>query len=70
MASAPMTRLRASRYGEASPWQPDRPRQVSWPQLRFVLDWEELHRDELMTSWDRAGQGLPLVPIDPLRKRR
>ena len=35
--------------------------------LRFVLDWEELRRDELMANWDRARQGLPLLPIEPLR---
>ena len=34
--------------------------------LRFVLDWEELHRDELIANWDRARQGLPLLPIEPL----
>lgn len=35
--------------------------------LRFVLEWEELHRDELMANWDRARQGLPLLPIEPLK---
>ena len=35
--------------------------------LRFVLDWEERHRDELMANWDRARQELPLLPIEPLK---
>ena len=35
--------------------------------LRFVLEWEELHREELMANWDRARQGLALLPIEPLR---
>src|SRR5688572_9148293 len=38
--------------------------------LRLVLDWEELRRDELMANWARARQGLPLIPIEPLRERR
>ena len=35
--------------------------------LRFVLEWEELHRAELLANWDRARQGLPLLPIEPLK---
>ena len=34
--------------------------------LGLVLDWAELHRDELMANWDLARQGLPLNPIAPL----
>jgi hypothetical protein len=36
------------------------------PSLRHVLDWEELHRDELMANWARAREQLPLLSIDPL----
>ena len=35
--------------------------------LRYVLDWTELHRAELLQNWDRARKGLPLKPIEPLR---
>lgn len=32
----------------------------------MVLEWLELHRDELMSDWYLAAQGLPLNKIDPL----
>lgn len=32
----------------------------------MVLEWASLHRDELREDWDRARQGLPLLPIPPL----
>ena len=32
----------------------------------FVLEWASLHREELRINWERAIQGLPLLPIDPL----
>jgi len=32
----------------------------------LVLDWIELHRDELRGNCDRAQQSQPLNPIDPL----
>ena len=35
--------------------------------LRFVLDWEELHREELVANWNRARQAQPLLPIEPLK---
>lgn len=35
--------------------------------LRLVLDWEALHRDELVANWEHARQNLPLSPIEPLR---
>jgi hypothetical protein len=34
--------------------------------LRHVLEWFELHRDELARDWERARRGEPLVPIAPL----
>ena len=32
----------------------------------LVLEWLELHRDELLGDWDRARRGEPLLPIPPL----
>ena len=32
----------------------------------FVIEWASLHREELRANWDRARQGLPLNPIEPL----
>ena len=34
--------------------------------LVFVLEWHELHRDELATNWERARSREPLLPIAPL----
>jgi Domain of unknown function (DUF4160) len=34
--------------------------------LGLVLDWAELHQDELMVNWEKARQGLPLNQIEPL----
>jgi len=36
-------------------------------QLRLVLAWAELHREELLENWHRARVGETLNPIDPLR---
>jgi hypothetical protein len=36
-------------------------------QLRFVLAWAELHRDELLANWHRARAGETLQDIEPLR---
>jgi hypothetical protein len=36
-------------------------------QLRFVLAWAELHRDELEDDWRRARSGETLMDIEPLR---
>ncbi len=33
---------------------------------RLVLEWLDLHRDELMNDWDLARQRKPLHRIDPL----
>ena len=35
-------------------------------QLRFVLAWAELHKDELMQNWELAQDGVEPVAIDPL----
>ena len=36
-------------------------------QLKFVLAWAELHRDELMQNWELARADKPLNAISPLR---
>ena len=36
-------------------------------QLRLVLAWAELHREELLENWRRARAGETLEEIDPLR---
>jgi hypothetical protein len=36
-------------------------------QLRFVLAWAELHREELAENWRRARVGETLTEIEPLR---
>jgi len=35
-------------------------------QLKLVLAWNELHKDELMQNWELAKQASPLNIIDPL----
>ena len=34
--------------------------------LRAVLEWCDLHRDELMANWDAARKRKPLSKIEPL----
>ena len=34
--------------------------------LRHVLEWYELHTEELQQNWERARRREPLLPIDPL----
>jgi hypothetical protein len=34
--------------------------------LQLLLEWYELHRDELMADWELAKQRKPLSPIAPL----
>lgn len=34
--------------------------------LRHVMEWYELHREELQDNWERARRREPLVKIDPL----
>jgi len=34
--------------------------------LRLVLEWQELHRDELLENWELARQRRPLNTISPL----
>lgn len=34
--------------------------------LRLIVEWFELHRDELRLNWSRAREAAPLVRIEPL----
>ena len=34
--------------------------------LRMILEWLDLHRDELMVNWERACKGEALNKIEPL----
>ncbi len=34
--------------------------------LQHVLEWADLHREELLANWDRARTKQPLLPIAPL----
>ena len=34
--------------------------------LLHVLEWLDLHRDELMENWQRVERREPLLPIEPL----
>jgi hypothetical protein len=34
--------------------------------LRLVLEWADLHKQELLKDWERARQRQPLEPIAPL----
>ena len=36
-------------------------------QLRLVLAWVELHRDELLENWELARQGKPMRSLEGLR---
>ena len=35
-------------------------------QLKFVLAWAELHKDELMQNWELSKEGKPMNEIAPL----
>ncbi len=35
--------------------------------LKLVFEWLELHRDELMTDWNKAQKGEELQKIEPLK---
>lgn len=35
--------------------------------LKMILEWLELHRDELLTNWDKSQKGEPLDKIEPLK---
>ena len=35
--------------------------------LGLVIEWATLHRDELISDWERARDQSPLIKIEPLR---
>ena len=35
--------------------------------LKMILEWLELHREELMADWEKAQKGDPLDKITPLK---
>lgn len=35
--------------------------------LKMILEWLELHREELMADWEKAQKGDPLDKIAPLK---
>ncbi|WP_066456722.1 DUF4160 domain-containing protein [Anaerotruncus rubiinfantis] len=39
---------------------------LSSKQLRLILAWCEIHRDELMQNWELSKDGKPLNRINPL----
>jgi len=36
-------------------------------QLKLVLAWAEIHKDELMQNWELSREGEELIKIEPLR---
>ena len=34
--------------------------------LKMILEWLEIHREELLRNWDNAQKGMPLNKIEPL----
>ena len=35
--------------------------------LKLIYEWLELHREELISLWDKAQKGIPLQKIEPLK---
>ena len=35
--------------------------------LKMILEWLDLHRDELLQNWENAQNGTPLNNIEPLK---
>ena len=35
--------------------------------IRLILEWLDLHRDELMTAWEQASEGNEPINIEPLK---
>lgn len=59
------------RYGEFKAMVGIHPATVLQGQLpkrahKMVLEWVEIHRDELVANWERAVHNESLTPIDPL----
>lgn len=35
--------------------------------LKMILEWLEIHREELLANWEKAQNGEPLEKIEPLK---
>lgn len=35
--------------------------------VKMILEWLDLHRDELLQNWENAQNGTPLNKIEPLK---
>jgi len=35
--------------------------------LKMILEWLDLHREELMANWEKSQNGVPLDKIEPLK---
>ena len=35
--------------------------------LKMILEWFEMHREELLSNWEKAQNGMPLNKIEPLK---
>lgn len=35
--------------------------------LKMIFEWLDLHKEELLTNWYKAQQGIPLHNIEPLK---
>lgn len=35
--------------------------------LKMILEWLDLHREELLANWEKAQTGTPLDKIEPLK---
>ena len=35
--------------------------------LKMILEWLDLHRDELLSNWEKGQCGIPLDRIEPLK---
>lgn len=35
--------------------------------LKMILEWLEIHRDELLANWENAQNGMALNEIEPLK---
>ena len=41
--------------------------EISERALRLILEWLDIHRDEMMKAWEQASNGLEPDKIEPLK---
>lgn len=41
--------------------------EISERALRLILEWLDLHREELLVAWQQAAAGIDPEPIEPLK---